>query len=107
MEDLHAELRAYGEALVEAMVLEEGAAAARQHRTRAADLGLLPADDQEGAGSIPQRIDFLNELHEEASLVVEVVVMAVCGVGGVCGWRTRGNGAGQQPNESHSLSEQE
>lgn len=65
MEDLHAELRAYNEGLVAAMVLEEAAAAQRQHRATAAELGLRPLDALNDTASLPHRISFLNELHQE------------------------------------------
>lgn len=65
MEDLHAELRAYNDALVAGMTLDEQAAAARQQRTTAAELGLLPVDGLDETASLPHRIAFLNDLYEE------------------------------------------
>ena len=64
-EDVHAELRAYNDAMVAAMVLDEAAAAARQRPPKAADLGLQPLDKLNDTASLPLRIAFLNELHEE------------------------------------------
>ena len=66
MQDLHAELAAYHTALVDSMVLEEKAAAARQRRTAAAELpGLLPHDPLNDTATLPQRIAFVNDLHAE------------------------------------------
>lgn len=65
MEDLHAELKAYNEALLAGMTLDEQKAAARQHRTTAAELGLLPLDGLNDTASLPHRIAFLNDLHAE------------------------------------------
>lgn len=65
VEDLHAELKAYNEALVAGMTLDEREASARQHRTTAAELGLLPLDSLNDTASLPHRIAFLNDLHEE------------------------------------------
>lgn len=47
------------------MTLDEREAAARQHRTTAAELGLLPLDSLNDTASLPHRIAFLNDLHEE------------------------------------------
>jgi hypothetical protein len=46
-------------------VLDEAAAAARQRPPKAADLGLQPLDKLNDTASLPLRIAFLNELHEE------------------------------------------
>ena len=67
MTDLHAELKAYNDAMTEAMVLDDASALRRQRRTTAAELGLQPADPLDETASIPARIAFLNELHAEAS----------------------------------------
>lgn len=62
---MHAELSAYSAALLGSMVVDEAAAAARQQRPAAADLGLLPLDALNDTASLPARIAFLNELHAE------------------------------------------
>ncbi|PRW56345.1 glycosyltransferase-like protein [Chlorella sorokiniana] len=65
VEDLHAELRAYNDALLAGMTLDESEAAARQHRATAAELGMLPLDGLNETASLPHRIAFLNDLYEE------------------------------------------
>lgn len=74
---MHAELSAYSAALLDSMVADEAAAAARQRRPAAADLGLLPLDALNETASLPHRIAFLNELHAEVRGRVEVRRTAV------------------------------
>lgn len=62
---MHAELQAYAAAMLDAMVLGSSAAAKRQHRATASELGLLPLDDLADTESIPARIAYLNELMDE------------------------------------------
>ena len=62
---MHAELRAFNDGMVAAMVLDAGAAAARQRRTHAAELGLQPLDSLNDTDSLSLRIAFLNELYEQ------------------------------------------
>ncbi|KAI3436820.1 hypothetical protein D9Q98_006230 [Chlorella vulgaris] len=65
VEDVHAELAAYGQAMIDAMVLEESDAAARQDRSTAAQLGWRVVDGLADTISLPTRIAFLNQLHRE------------------------------------------
>ena len=65
VEDLHAELKAYNDAMVAGMTLDEAQVAARQQRTTAAELGLLPLDGLDETASLPHRIAFLNDLYDE------------------------------------------
>ena len=65
VEDLHAELAAYADAMAANMTEDVAAAAARQRRTTAAELGLAAVDALDDVASIPARITFLNSLAEE------------------------------------------
>ena len=67
MQDLHAELAAYNDAMVEAMVLDDASAFKRQHKARAEELGLQAWDHLNETASLPTRIAFLNDLHAEVS----------------------------------------
>lgn len=69
VEDVHAELAAYAQAMVDAMVLDAQAAAKRQHRATAAELGLQPLDDLGDVASLPLRIAYLNELMDEVAVL--------------------------------------
>lgn len=62
---MHAELAAYNDAMVAAMVLDDAAALQRQRRTTAAELSLQPLDPLNETASVPARVAFLNELHAE------------------------------------------
>ena len=62
---MHRELRLYNDALVTGMAANAAEAASRQRPARAADLGLLPLDRLDDTASLPHRIAFLNELHEQ------------------------------------------
>lgn len=88
VEDLHAELKAYNDALLAGMTLDEREAAARQHRTTAAELGLLPLDSLNDTASLLHRIAFLNGLYEEVRRGVQGERGGSCGskpAGGL-GW---------------------
>lgn len=88
VEDLHAELKAYNDALLAGMTLDEREAAARQHRTTAAQLGLLPLDSLNDTASLLHRIAFLNGLYEEVRRGVQGERGGSCGskpAGGL-GW---------------------
>jgi hypothetical protein len=53
--------------MIDAMVLEESDAAARQDRSTAAQLGWRAVDGLADTTSLPTRIAFLNQLHREVS----------------------------------------
>ncbi|KAL4457894.1 hypothetical protein ABPG75_012759 [Micractinium tetrahymenae] len=65
VEDMHAELRIYNDALVAKMTTDAAVAASRQQPATAAGLGLAALDHLNDTASLPHRIAFLNDLHEQ------------------------------------------
>ena len=80
VEDIHAELQAYARTLAAELTPSAEGAAARQRRPTAAQLGISADDPLNDVSSIPTRIEFLNELAEEADAAEAVRVAIVATV---------------------------
>ena len=69
------ELTRYEAALWRHPETDEGVVRAAQHRTTAAELGILPSDSLADLASMPTRIAFLNQLADRVRLLQHVLTM--------------------------------
>lgn len=82
VQDVHAELQAYTQRMLEGMTASAAEAARRQQRVTAAELGLRAADPLDELASLPARIAYLNQLAEEvqAREALKVAITATTSV---------------------------
>jgi len=77
VEDIHQELQKYFDTMLAAMTSDGATAIDRQHRPLAEERGIDVVDNLEDVESIPERIEFLNELCREAEARERVRVAIV------------------------------
>ena len=69
------ELTRYEAALWRHPETDKGVVRAAQHRTTAAELGILPSDNLSDLASVPTRIAFLNQLADRVRLLQHFLTM--------------------------------